>query len=256
MSKKFIVLSGGPCSGKSTIIKRLKEELPFLNVIQEVATDLLNADVPRDNHFQEKIIDEQIRRENEMGWGITDRGLADAYSYGHDPEDIPVDNSRYVEKYYLRSLAVINPEQYIQYCSSNPYRKETLEEAKIQDQHTLLVNNWMYKFNINILKGSIEENYKEISQKVKDTFWVEMLWGELRDVVQITERILEDDTDALVGAYKYPAEAFEELIKYMKNNKFSQEHWTELKNFINSKPKTKLLFEGKGYRDMFFTYAA
>lgn len=80
MERKAIVISGGPCSGKSTLIEELRRR--GFEVRKEVARDILSQE---DNSFfeiEEKIAFEQARREIESkGTVFFDRSLVDVIAY-------------------------------------------------------------------------------------------------------------------------------------------------------------------------------
>jgi len=88
-----IVLIGGPSSGKTTLLNKLKER--GFNIIPETAKDLIDLrrmqgekvdpkDIPKYSILQNDITLEQIRREREMYHGeltFLDRGIYDNLAY-------------------------------------------------------------------------------------------------------------------------------------------------------------------------------
>lgn len=154
---KKIVLTGGPCSGKTTILRVLKEEFgALLILVPEVATMLLGNGFPvpgRDVEwseawqaaFQSAILPLQKAIEdaymlaaarNGAKLIICDRGLLDgaAYTPGGVTEfckryhiDAIEALKRYHAIIHLESLAVVDPDKYGK--TGNDQRFEPLERA-------------------------------------------------------------------------------------------------------------------------------
>ena len=190
----LIAISGGPCAGKSTIIARLKKDLPYLRIMKEVATDLLEKGAERGPELQKKIIEEQTSREDEMIWGVCDRSIADAYSYGgFDPQEIPMYPFRYRQVYFIRSRAVIAPEEYLEKRKNNEVRIESLKEAIAQDRATLLMNGWVLtRTHLNVLEGKVEKNYAEVKHMVEVCFRYHMLLEEYNDPRRVINKIISN----------------------------------------------------------------
>ncbi|HIE29367.1 TPA: hypothetical protein EYP66_19015 [Candidatus Poribacteria bacterium] len=155
---KRIVLTGGPCAGKTTTLNKLRCEFGArIVVVPETATMLLSSGFPVpgedirwslewQNEFQSAIFSVQKSMENiytllaqEKGASlvICDRGLLDgaAYTQGglkafcriHNV-DLAAVLARYKAVIHLESLAVGRPELYSK--ASNEKRMESLEEAQ------------------------------------------------------------------------------------------------------------------------------
>ncbi|KKP90943.1 MAG: hypothetical protein UR94_C0020G0007 [Parcubacteria group bacterium GW2011_GWA2_36_10] len=153
---KKIVLTGGSCSGKTSIAYLLEQAFPGeVVVVKEVATTLLKGDfpVPPADHadfetwqtyFEQAILPVQIALEDahamlagpEVKLMICDRGLldVDAYVPGCSAEILQrhgLTSTSALDRYdlviHLVSLAVADPEKYGQI--GNEYRFETLERA-------------------------------------------------------------------------------------------------------------------------------
>ena len=120
MKMKKYVLTGGPCSGKTTLIKRLEEK--GFAIMDEIGREIIGQRkhilVDEEEHVirQNLMFDLQLKRENKfMGNGseilFLDRGLADYCAYsehllGYIPEKIKnYDISeRYVDIFILDRL--------------------------------------------------------------------------------------------------------------------------------------------------------
>lgn len=161
-----IVITGGPCAGKTTCMKYLKETLEGRGygvlIVAESATELITSGcIPMQNidmhSFQEMILELQIQKEkmyHRIAHGIAaeqviillDRGIMDSKAYidedswnkllettGNFPSSLC--EERYHAVIHLRSAALGAEEFYS--CENNSARRETLEEARICDIKTL-----------------------------------------------------------------------------------------------------------------------
>ncbi len=153
---KKIVLTGGSCSGKTSIAYLLEQAFPGeVIVVKEVATTLLKGDFPvpsADYHdfekwqtyFEQAILPVQIALEDahemlaspEIKLMICDRGLLDidAYAPGCSTEVLTrysMTHQNALDRYdlviHLVSLAIADPENYGKI--GNEHRFETLERA-------------------------------------------------------------------------------------------------------------------------------
>jgi len=152
-----IVLTGGPCAGKSTCLRALAESFgESLIVVPEVATMLLSGGFPVPGKdisystdwqaaFQAAILPVQLELERayelmaaEKGARllICDRGRLDGAAYwqggldafaSHFGLDVEVELGRYGAVLHLESLATAVPEQYGK--TGNEARFESLEQA-------------------------------------------------------------------------------------------------------------------------------
>jgi len=153
---RSVVITGGPCSGKSTILDLLSRDWnDRVTIVPEAATLLLSGGWPlpgkdvewseswRDE-FQKTIVQvqtslEQIYRTSAQQKGhnliVSDRGMLDGAAYYDDPEEFftatGLAKSSCLERYdaviHLESLASSNPELYSK--GNNAFRFESLEEA-------------------------------------------------------------------------------------------------------------------------------
>ena len=161
---KKIVLTGGPCAGKSTALERLKKIFgERVMVVPEAATMLMAGGFPKpgrdlswspewQRHLQNAVFPlqctledacELAAREKGAEILICDRGLLDgaAYTPGGLPaflETFGVDeggaHGRYARVIHLESVAVCNPALYGNI--GNEVRFETQEEAAALDAKT------------------------------------------------------------------------------------------------------------------------
>ena len=160
-----IVITGGPCGGKSTIVPLIKEEVEKLGfyVIQipETATQLiLNGIAPwtcrsnQEYHLYQMILQMEKERIYEMAacsmpydkiLMMYDRGLMDSTVYMNDAEsewvfnqlnmDKPSVFNRYDAIFHLETCAKSHPEFYS--LENNPARIETVEQACAVDDKTI-----------------------------------------------------------------------------------------------------------------------
>ena len=182
MSVKRIVFTGGPCAGKTTLIKKTEEYLIEKGykviVVQETATHLLKSGIKpnilgNNTAFQKFILQFQLFNENlaEDVVNLTlddnfiilyDRGTLDnkAYFKDYNKFDLILNDSdiaeiEYLDKYNLVfdliTTADCAPEKYT--LLTNDQRTESLEEAKILDKKTS--NAWAGHRNMKIINSNI-----------------------------------------------------------------------------------------------------
>jgi predicted ATPase len=164
---KKIVLTGGPCAGKTTVKEVLARE--FVGkaiVVPEVATMLINGGFPSPNDglrwsegwqqlLEEAIFHTQTRleqacellaQERGVDFLICDRGLMDiaAYTPGGVPAvatlygvDVQEVYRRYEAVIHLESLATSNPALYLETRKKqNAVRFETVDQAQATEHAT------------------------------------------------------------------------------------------------------------------------
>lgn len=185
-----IVLTGGPCAGKSTAITSIKnhfEKLGFnVIIINESATELINSGIKPfgenkiDSYsFQKIIFDYQLMKERILGNSIFDnkkdtiiihdRGIMDNKAYlseqlfnlllrQKNASEISL-LERYDEVTHLVTAA--NGAEQFYTLSNNNARTETIEEARRLDLKTQLA--WLGHDYLNIVTNSNDFDYK-ISQ--------------------------------------------------------------------------------------------
>lgn len=156
---KSLVITGGPCSGKTTLIGILRGIYPDLTVfVPEAATLLLSGgwpaptdDCPRwKETFQAAVIAVQLNLEEtyrriakQQGkcLMICDRGLMDSEAYLRnacrknkiDPQQAL---ARYDRVIHLESLATAWPSEYEKKVDNNPWRYENLHQARVLELAT------------------------------------------------------------------------------------------------------------------------
>ena len=145
LAKKRYVITGAPCSGKSTLIQLLsRENIP---VFQEAARFVINEElangsdnVPwKDNYgFSSLVVDKQVRdfKKAQKGLNFYDRALPDvsAYLHHHDQKHL-LDKFVKVtkENTYEKDVFILPPWKEI--YSKDEARVESFEEAISIDTH-------------------------------------------------------------------------------------------------------------------------
>ncbi len=183
-----IVLTGGPCGGKTTILSYLEQKLSDLGyaviTVGESASEfILSGLKPWDMasvNFQRQILKHTIEKENRYKETakfingdkkviLCDRGVADASAYtsshsfdlmlgelGYDIVELR--DKRYDAVIFLRSVAVDQPEIYT--CLNNKARVETVEQAKKLDEKTL--SAWTGHPHLRIIDNSTNLDSKKV----------------------------------------------------------------------------------------------
>ena len=198
-----IVLTGGPCAGKTTVINQIRKELSkdyYIVTIPETATELINSGILPDNNkehtlkFQEIVLFSQMLKEcnaleyleslkqnnidfikQKKGMIILyDRGIMDnrAYLSHQDYNDLLAHNElnelevmdRYDLVIDLISTATTKPEVY----GLNGVRYETIEEAAYKDE--LTSGAWLLHRNLEVVKPTetIKEKIEIVLKHIYD----------------------------------------------------------------------------------------
>ena len=193
-----IVLTGGPCAGKSTIFDELEKDLVskgyYVITVTETATELINSKIlpkPSDREhtimFQDIVLQQQYTKEkvaeifakkmaeNNKVVILYDRAVIDNRAYLESKEDFDyilkkhnLDEFEILNKYDLVidliSTATSQPENY----KLNGVRYETVEEAAELDKRTSIA--WIHHPNIKIIKPTetIEEKKDTVIKIVED----------------------------------------------------------------------------------------
>lgn len=187
---KKVVITGGPCGGKTTVMGFIQEnwEREVL-LVPEIATQLLNFFPIPNRHlpltvewlapFQVAVFWSQVKAEET--WALTrgekkvmvcDRGVLDGGAYlGDEPAFYRLINhevealiSRYEVVIHLESLAVTNSDLYLELKEGNPNRYENLEQAVELD--TRIKKAWSKHSRQIILKSS--DSLDDKKAKVKE----------------------------------------------------------------------------------------
>ena len=186
MEIRTIVLTGGPCGGKSSVLAHLKEVFAAdATFVDEAATVILQRHgLPHPTwgdreweELQQRIIRTQLAWEQEgfsnaRKYGhrasVCDRGLEDDAAYPMGEASlrhlVGPDRHNRLARYdlvlHLPSLAVTNPGRYELLCQGNLGRYESVAEAVEQENRTLAA--WAGHPNRVILKStSIEQLAQE-----------------------------------------------------------------------------------------------
>ncbi|MDD2203388.1 MAG: AAA family ATPase [Bacilli bacterium] len=190
-----IVLTGGPCAGKTTAFSKIEEDLTEKGyqvfVVSESATELIKGGIrPFGNNsfdfleFQNLILQYQLGKEkiyenaamsipnNKKCVILYDRGVMDNKAY--------LDQQKFIEllnRYQLNELSLLDnydmvihlvtaadgKEEYYT-LSNNTARSETAEEARMLDKKT--INAWAGHNNLKIIDNST--GFEEKLNKVTD----------------------------------------------------------------------------------------
>jgi predicted ATPase len=167
-----IVLTGGPCSGKSTVLEELAKK--GYNVLRETAKEIVakRKEIPitkeESEIRQDLIFNEQLKKEEdaekEIGVLFLDRSLIDGLGYS-----VLYEGDSSLEKYFPKVLGRKYDKIFLFErlpFSSQGFRPETDEEAnKIHDAMYNIYKRFGYE-PINVLKMSVEERVSFILEKV------------------------------------------------------------------------------------------
>lgn len=193
-----IVLTGGPCAGKTTILNNVKEELKRNGIqcliVPEAATELINKGIDPtiwDTYeFQEYVLERQLFYEEENYKYIDkfngvvdrlviiyDRGIYDNMAYFNNTMDFKrllkekelntmITLDQYDLVLDLLSVATCKPEFYT--LDNNKARMENVEIAKFLDKKTS--NVWANHRNIRIISSncSVEEETNVVLNYIYD----------------------------------------------------------------------------------------
>lgn len=185
---KKIVLTGGPCSGKSTIMELLKKEYPNFHFVPEVATIIIHqlgilpgSDVLSQNRFQRAIYrtqklfeatSAQYATSHNMDALILDRGTWDGSVYlsgGAQAFESVVSTTQFEEyKCYdsIVFLSVPPKEIYDRKRDNNPARSETYDQAYELGQK--IYNAWRYHPSFHQAMSDVwEEKVEAVKNSLK-----------------------------------------------------------------------------------------
>lgn len=183
---KHVVLTGGPCAGKSRALDMIQSEIPKLGwtvlVVHETATELITGGVTPwtcSSNFQYHIYQMSLQQYKESIMHraaldlqsdavliVYDRGQLDARSYITDDEFAQICDilstsedemlKRYDAVFYLESVAKGHPELYV--TVDNAARHESVEEASIQDTRTWQV--WQHHPHVYCVQSYTDFDFK------------------------------------------------------------------------------------------------
>lgn len=176
MVKKYI-LTGGPGTGKSSIILALEQQGEY--VIREAAEDYIRLRQAQgqpepwtEPNFQDKILELQLQREEKIPIGtkkvFIDRGILDGLAYyqiaGKEPSEQMIHAMRKVkhERPYEKIFLIKN----LGTCEKNEIRRENITEAirleKLQEQNYMLLGYEIMRIHSGSLKERVEKIMFEI----------------------------------------------------------------------------------------------
>jgi CYTH domain-containing protein/predicted ATPase len=191
-----IVLTGGPCAGKSSALAELQEYLTELGftplIVKETPTELMEAGAEpgksisvegfQGNLFTYMMGKEEVffmiagrmSVEGKKPVIIFDRGLMDIKAYtssslfyqlceSHSVTEVEIRDSRYTAVIHLRSVACGAEKFYTR--ENNTKRLETLEEARGADERVLRA--WLGCPHLDIVENPKEGGFKEKMLQVK-----------------------------------------------------------------------------------------
>ena len=206
-----IVLTGGPCAGKSTIFEELEKDLVskgyYVITVPETATELIKSKIlpkPADREhtlmFQDIVLQQQYTKEkvaeifarrmakNNKVVILYDRAVIDNRAYLDSKEDFDfilknhnLDEFEILNNYDLVidlvSTATCQPENY----KLNGVRYETVEEAAELDKRTSTA--WIHHPNLKVIKPTDDiEDKKKIVIKVVDNFFDDLNYSNSKTI--------------------------------------------------------------------------
>ena len=229
-----IVLTGGPCAGKTTILeeieKYLKEKKYYVITLGETATEVMNYDIRPSSDkdttliFQDIILKQQfIKEQSAYAYAkqkckyyekviiLCDRGIMDNFAYLDGIEEfesiLTNNNLDYLSILYsydltidLISTATLKPDSY----ELDEVRYEPLEQASQRDRKTS--TSWSNHPNLKVIKPTIDINKKkDIVLKEIDSFLTkyENPYKELYELDMSSDlSIYNDDNSRLINITK------------------------------------------------------
>lgn len=192
MKKMEIVITGGPCAGKSTAINIIKHELSKKGikviVVPETATELISAgicpweidvDVFRSILISRALNKEETTREalkyiKHDAIIIYDRGILDIKAYmeldmfENELNKYNTNEKDIIKKYdaVFHLVTAANGAEEFYTLSNNSARKETLEEAQILDKKTIEAWSNHEKFKIIDNSTNFEDKINRLLKEI------------------------------------------------------------------------------------------
>lgn len=191
---KKIVITGGPCAGKSTALPRIKEYFEkkeyTVYIVSETATELIQSGVTPTNapsaltfqvwltHVQlakEKVIEQMAKQTQGKVLVVCDRGLLDNKAYLTEseyqiyleqmhlqPEDI---NKRYDAIFHLESAACGAEAFYT--TQGDSVRDESIEQARTLDSRHKEIGSQHPCFVLIQNDGSFEDKMERLLKEIE-----------------------------------------------------------------------------------------
>ena len=201
-----IVITGGPCGGKTSAMTFLSRKLSEMGyypiVIPEVPTILITAGITPVGGvfslraFQEQVIDLTLhleasftraaeRLEHPRPILICDRGLMDPLAYmpkevfwelilARGLDAVSARDTRYLGAFHLRSAA-FGAEEYYTLANNSARMEATIKEARAADERTLAAWDGHPRFVV------IDNEGKNFEQKMN------LLWDEMSNMLRVVQ---------------------------------------------------------------------
>lgn len=256
-TKNKIVLTGGPCAGKTTAIQEIEKEFTEKGyqvlIVPEAATILINSGIRPFGNFAtnvvefqrqvialqmtlENIAEEVASKNNHPTIILCDRGILDDKAYVTKKEwqkllkefstkEFDLMN-RYDLVLHLRTAALGKEEFYT--LDNNNARTETAEEAREKDKKTL--EGWLGHENLKIIgnENSFEEKInqviKEIYYSIAKPYPIQIQRKYLADKVDISK--IEEVKLVKLSIEQYMIESGNMEYIYRKTGKEEEEKYT------------------------------
>ncbi len=165
-----VVITGGPCAGKTELWRFLGEAFPQGVPVPEAATNLILAGQSEESlglvHFQRAVYARQLELEEEaLKKGrllICDRGLLDGVAYLPELLSLPGIRAEETEGRYAMVIhleVIRDPRAYAAHCGTNPARHEGQARALLLEGRLREVYE-RHPFYV-FLSGSLEEKKAE-----------------------------------------------------------------------------------------------
>ncbi len=231
---KIIVLTGGPCSGKTSALKKIRENLEILGynvvTIPEAATELITSGISFTNigkyEFQKKLLEYQLQKEDIFISSakkldretvvVCDRGALDIKAYidkdGFNKilQELSLSEDDLMKRYdgvlHLRSTAFSKEDSYTK--ANNEARYEDLKQAKEGDERTLQA--W-----VGCSKLRIVDNEPTFEEKVNQIMFHLSNLIDFEKHIEIEKKFLVNNIDFRVLKNKFGAKEMEITQDYL-----------------------------------------
>ena len=276
-----IVITGGPCGGKTTALDEISQLLRSLGytiyLVNETATELINDGIRPfgDNKldlksFQSLLLDLQIAKENIRRDAaklcpnnkvaiLYDRGILDNRSYIDDKtfdefmKDRNLTESEILVRYDMvihLVTAAIGKEKYYT-TLNNTARTETIEQARLQDRKTL--ETWRNHPNLKIVGNDtlFDEKIQKVKNHIRSYIGEEEVINQERYLIDIKDIDLNGFNHSMI---KETIEEFalsydnDETLLFLKNTINNSSYYTCIKKKKDINNKTcRIISEDEYY---------
>lgn len=268
---KKIVLTGGPCAGKTTALAQIEQYLKELGykvfIVSETATEIINSGLlPKDIgivNFQKYILKCQLQKEQlyeEIASNfpydkiviICDRGIMDGKAFINNDEfdkilnqvseelNIKLNTSDIIDRYdmiiHLTTAACGNSKYYT--LKNNSARSETVDEAIILDKKT--VEAWSIHNNLQII-----DSYEDFNEKIEEIITViNSMLGNEYEVKKERKFLIENTSLDILSSLNYVKTHIEQYYKSVNDYSFRHSYHRD----ANEIRLRKVIYEdGLGY---------